>query len=173
MRPLAEKLRTRQELISPYQEATDLQFSILATTTYAPLSLAVVDAPANAHLTLSAFNALAPVNLTLHPAFEGSLKLTTAPPFVPKVLWPDAVQMKDPAGLERPFIRWETGFDELQGILTGIVGWGYDADVKDRVWRGSATIWTNGSEAVLGWGESTTASALDVVDVGDLDRPCV
>ena len=126
-------------------------FSVSASTTNAPLAIAIGDAPPNAHLALSARAYRALARVTLHPTYEGAFALEAASPFVPELNWPCA-GMTDPAGRGRTLVHEETHFAE-RGRVEGWVGWGpvdgVDAQERGRVWVAQSR-----GEAMLGWGPS-------------------
>ena len=124
-------------------------FSVSASTTNAPLAIAIADAPPDAYLGLSARAYGAAARVTLHPTYEGAFALEAAPPLVPEVNWPRA-DMVDPAGRGRELVHEEACFPK-RGRIEGWAGWGLvegeDARSRGRVW----VVQPRG-EAVLGWG---------------------
>ena len=60
-------------------------FSVSASTMHATLSIAIADAPPDAHLMLSARAYGAPARVTLHPVYEGAIALEAGPPLLPKL----------------------------------------------------------------------------------------
>ncbi|KZT72412.1 hypothetical protein DAEQUDRAFT_723124 [Daedalea quercina L-15889] len=95
------------------------RFDVVAHSSNSPVRVAVPHAPADHVLTLAAHTSNSPIDLVLHPAFEGGFALHGSRWMSPQVRVDEGVE--DPAGRGR---RRDVSFRQVQrGDVNGVVRW--------------------------------------------------
>ncbi|KAH8103839.1 hypothetical protein BXZ70DRAFT_904994 [Cristinia sonorae] len=112
-------IRSDISLVNHNPGDTGGSFDIKTTTTNASIDLTFPICPTSARLSLDAHSSNAPVNITLHPSYEGSFDLKASTWMGTSVKYQDVIE--DPAGKGRQ--RLVEVLDDKKGHAEGSVQW--------------------------------------------------